>query len=152
MSETPEERKAVIAVSSVLRNGPDQVIIDIDGGTKDVPKSWRMASSTRLAIVYIRDDGWTLGCSREQGAVAEAMWKGDWIGRLDRTTNIKTGMIVFALTVFSQQGFEYEACTFKEDGTFSGGRESAEMDTSRIEPNPSGMSLEALRDKLKKGV
>lgn len=152
MSKTPEERKAIEAARKVLRSGPDRAIINAKGETESVPKNWRMASSARLAIVYIRDDGWTLGCPRNQNAVAEDMWKGDWIGRLNRTADIETGKVVFTLTVFSQQGFEYEACTFKEDGTIRNGKGPVEMDTGSIKPNPNGMSLEALRDKLKRGV
>jgi len=65
-------------LDKLFERGPDRVVISEKG----------LATSARLAeqdhgvtpdIVFIRDDGWTLGASKHFAKVAHALWADHWV-------------------------------------------------------------------------
>jgi hypothetical protein len=66
------------AIRRISMHGPDRVVIDLAG---------QAVSANRAAlnhyvfpdIIFIRDDGWTLGAPRKFEFVAFNLWKDSWI-------------------------------------------------------------------------
>ena len=59
----------------IEEDGPRRVLIN-QGGTAVKPH----LAGYEPRIIYIREDGWSLGTSSEFEETARAMWKDDWIG------------------------------------------------------------------------
>lgn len=71
-------------VDHILRFGPNRVLVEPD-----------LAVATYRApfipdIIFIRDDGWSLGAPSHLASFAEAMWKDEWIGVLTRPRTVAT--------------------------------------------------------------
>lgn len=79
-------------VDYIIRFGPHRVLIEPD-----------VAVATYRAgfipdLIFIRDDGWSLGAPSHLAPVAEAMWKDKWVGVLIRPRTAAMPYAVYANT------------------------------------------------------
>lgn len=70
-------------MAHILRNGPDRVVVDAEGLA--VP-SFRARRDYGITpdIIFIRDDGWSLGAPERFEAAAHREWKDEWVGFVRR--------------------------------------------------------------------
>jgi hypothetical protein len=151
-SGTPEERKAVKAAKKALRSNPDRIVINKSGEAVPPERARQRPSKAFLTLdmVFIRDDGWTLGCDSKHAEVARKQWADQWIGWLTRCGDNPPQ---YQLTVKTQHGIEYEACVFDHEGGIIHGKEPVEMDWNRVfKQNTKGQTIEELREMLTNGV
>ena len=66
----------------VNAKGPDRVVIDREGEALP-PERAKRDHNVVPDVVFLRDDGWTLGAPRSLADVARSMWAGDWVGVMD---------------------------------------------------------------------
>ena len=71
------------AVSRILAHGPTRVIVNRDGKGM-TPKRAREFHGITPDIVFIRDDGWSLGAPKRFADIAEKIWENKWKGVLLR--------------------------------------------------------------------
>jgi len=75
-------------VVKVLLDGPTRVVTETDGGcvlyAADPESAARQG--VRSDVVWVRDDGWTLGATFIDASAAKSLWAGDWVAYLDLTT------------------------------------------------------------------
>lgn len=71
------------AVKRIMLHGPDRVIINQEGEAVDSRRA-REEHGLRPAIVFIRNDGWSLGASSDLEQVAFQQWPREWIGFMRR--------------------------------------------------------------------
>lgn len=65
------------AVEKVIQEGPTRVVIS-SAGEAVPPKQAREQHNVKVDVVYIRDDGWSLGAPHEFSHIAEETWKDQW--------------------------------------------------------------------------
>lgn len=81
MNWTPEEQKVIdTALANMSRNGPDRVLTS--SRETSVPFEYAKEFGIEVELVFIRNDGWTLGCHRTHQPVAYRMWADEWIAIL----------------------------------------------------------------------
>lgn len=143
----PEERAAVRAARTVMHQGPQRVVVNNKGEAASPTRTPKEVFKT-LKYVFIRDDGWTVGCSEQHRCITEELWRGDWVGRLE-LVRPSEGVTCAILHVYSQQGFEYKVGTIDAQGRFIGeGLEhSEEVVTDHLKP----MTLEERREWMRRG-
>lgn len=63
----------------ILASGPDRVVVAANGTA--VP-SFRACRDYEVyaTVIFVRDDGWSLGAPAELEGVAEAMYRDAWVG------------------------------------------------------------------------
>ena len=61
-----------------FRRGPDRVLIGADG-TAVPPRRAREEYDIVPDVVFVRNDGWSLGAPIEMRFVAHELWKEGWI-------------------------------------------------------------------------
>jgi hypothetical protein len=84
-------------LEEVIRLGPTRVVINEAGEAT----SYRLALrdyQTNYAVVFIRDDGWTLGAPAHLEAVAEKIWEDKWVGVIRRRANAEPFVMVYGAT------------------------------------------------------
>ena len=64
--------------ASILARGPDRVIVGPEG-TATRPRRALEDHGIMPTIIFIRDDGWTLGAPADLEGVAFAMWREEWV-------------------------------------------------------------------------
>ena len=69
------------AVKRIMAHGPDRVVINTDGDAID-SKHAREQYNLNPEVIFIRNDGWTLGAPRGLEWIAFQQWAGEWIGFL----------------------------------------------------------------------
>lgn len=62
---------------------PDALVVSADGDTIDRPTSKAM-KSVELWAIYVREDGYALGTTKEFMAITAAMYEGQWLGAIER--------------------------------------------------------------------
>ena len=65
--------------------GPDRVVTHTEGhGVKDTA-SQRRAGQMEIYpdVIFVREDGWTLGATYEMSIAARRLWQGRWVACLD---------------------------------------------------------------------
>lgn len=65
--------------TAILRDGPTRVIVD-SGALGVTPKRAREEYNITPDVIFIRNDGWSLGAPARFEQVALALWRDDWIG------------------------------------------------------------------------
>jgi hypothetical protein len=71
-------------VERVLRDGPVRVVTSVEEGCVAFAEAPALAEQKGVyaEVVYIRDDGWTLGAEDSDESAAERLYRGEWIARL----------------------------------------------------------------------
>ena len=65
------------AIETIMNNGPNRIIVDVEG--LGVPTDRAIKEYNEFPdIIFIRDDGWTLGAPARFERVAYEMWKDSW--------------------------------------------------------------------------
>jgi len=64
-------------VLSVINSGPMRVVINREGESLGMKPAFDAGSD--FEIVFIRQDGWSLGAPLELATVVEKMWPDEWI-------------------------------------------------------------------------
>jgi hypothetical protein len=64
----------------VEANGPIRVIVDANGLGEGVQQAKKRADYEPHTVVFIRNDGWTLGAPAKFEEVARRTWEGSWVG------------------------------------------------------------------------
>jgi hypothetical protein len=82
MKWTPEEQKAIDkALHNIGQYGTDRVLTSPRGTS--VPFKYAVEEfGIPVELVFIRNDGWTLGCHRTHQSVAYQMWQDEWIAMI----------------------------------------------------------------------
>lgn len=65
--------------AAIVRRGPDRVIINMHGDGIGADRAKRLFNVTP-DVIFIRDDGWSLGAPFKFEGLAERMWLEQWIG------------------------------------------------------------------------
>lgn len=77
----------VNATSRILAHGPTRVLVNEDGIAVK-PRRAREVYDITPDIVFIRDDGWSLGAPKHLADIAEAIWENEWKGVLLRPLSV----------------------------------------------------------------
>lgn len=80
----------------VLRHGPTRVMVDAQGLAVS-PESARTRHGVTPGIVFIRDDGWSLGSPAQFESRAAALYADHWIGVLRLPTQAAQSVVSYAL-------------------------------------------------------
>lgn len=67
----------------VIAGGPARVVVNTNGEAVSCRRA-REEHHLTPDVVFIRKDGWTLGAPNALAAVAEKLWRGEWLGVLVR--------------------------------------------------------------------
>lgn len=75
-------------VDQIFANGPQRVMID----EHEARPAKRAAVFHRITpeIIFIREDGWTLGAPLRLAAAAERLWADQWVAVMFNPPSIKT--------------------------------------------------------------
>lgn len=65
-------------VSKVIKEGPNRVVIDSSGEATTPERAVRDHGVT-AALIFIRNDGWSVGCPVSFGTVTRSLWEDAWI-------------------------------------------------------------------------
>lgn len=65
------------AVKRIAVHGPDRIVVNDDGYAMPQKAAFERYCTT-WSIVFIRDDGWSLGCPHIFEPVAYSQWKDHW--------------------------------------------------------------------------
>jgi|LSQX01.2.fsa_nt_gb hypothetical protein len=65
-----------------------RVVTKVEGGSVAYAEPPDMAAQKGIEaeIVFVRDDGWTLGARLEDAHAAKSLWEGSWVGYVDVAT------------------------------------------------------------------
>jgi len=74
------------AAKTIMLHGPSRVLISRDRAVP--PSRAREEYGVIPDIVFIRDDGWSLGAAKELEDMAFSKWPCEWIGFLRRPDKI----------------------------------------------------------------
>jgi hypothetical protein len=66
------------ALEGIAYNGPTRVVVNSDGEAKP-PMRAKKENEIKPDVIFVRNDGWSLGAPIELYDVAEKMWAGDWV-------------------------------------------------------------------------
>lgn len=77
----------VNATSRILAHGPTRVLVNEDGIAM-TSKRAREVHGITPDIIFIRDDGWSLGAPKYLADIAEAIWENHWKGVLLRPLSV----------------------------------------------------------------
>lgn len=75
----------------VRARGPHRVVINDEG--EAVPQRAEAAKGITVDVVFIREDGWTLGAANALAGVAEDQWSDRWIAFMRRDDGWKVQRI-----------------------------------------------------------
>ena len=84
-------------LEDVLRLGPTRVVINEKGEATSYPIALR-DYQTNYDVVFIRDDGWTLGAPAHLEEVAERLWKDKWVGVIRRRAKSELFVVGYGST------------------------------------------------------
>ncbi len=68
-------------LARVAANGPTRVVTEVDGDdvVRADPPSLALPDGHSFTIVYIRDDGWSLGACDQWAGAAKRLWADGWV-------------------------------------------------------------------------
>jgi Uma2 family endonuclease len=69
--------------TAILRDGPTRVLISQDAQAT-TPRRAREEHNITPDVIFIRNDGWSLGAPARYESIARALWRDDWIGFIRR--------------------------------------------------------------------
>lgn len=75
------------AVSRIIAGGPNRVIVSADGSAVSSKRA-REKFGVTPDIIFIRDDGWSLGAPKRFADIAEQIWEDKWKGVLLRPLSV----------------------------------------------------------------
>lgn len=81
-------------VKKIMADGPSRVILNAEGEAV----SFRRAQETNWItpdVIFIREDGWSLGAPGWLESVAYKMWADEWIGFIRRDKNTALPMTAY---------------------------------------------------------
>ena len=64
----------------IQKHGPTRVLINEEGEAVPPARAMDIPGMKKISVVFIRDDGWSLGAPEHLRHVAEEMWQDQWIG------------------------------------------------------------------------
>jgi hypothetical protein len=64
--------------------GPSHILMDKDGTTLPTPLALKKNPDLQWDVIYIRNDGWSLGCDFYLSHYAEALHRETWSGVVNR--------------------------------------------------------------------
>lgn len=115
MKRSATTEGAVIASARhVATSGPTR-IAQRSGGAIEGVRPDRTLAREPITVVFIREDGWTLGATEELRAEAEAHWPDQWIGRME----LISGGAKAEIIVKDDHGFEYTAGYMDRNGAMT---------------------------------
>jgi hypothetical protein len=72
---------AADALAKIRRDGPDRVLIDAGGEGLPLRRALeRGIPPAAIVVIFVRNDGWTLGATRAGASTAYRLWADEWIG------------------------------------------------------------------------
>ena len=71
-----------LVAQEIMRRGPDRVMINSEEGVPS--RRARDEHNVNATIIFIRDDGWSLGAPPEFEADAYRMWADKWVAFMHR--------------------------------------------------------------------
>jgi hypothetical protein len=74
-------------IQEVLPGGPSRVVINMEGEAVP-PHRAREEYRIRPDVIYIREDGWSLGAPDILRAIAFELWADEWVGVVSRPDTI----------------------------------------------------------------
>jgi len=77
--------------AKVLESGPARVVINADGEAVSAMRAKSMGIVPD--VILIRRDGWSLGAPPQFAAVAESLWKDEWVGFIKRGSRVAKPMV-----------------------------------------------------------
>jgi len=75
------------AADEVMKHGPDRVVINVYGEAK-TSRIAREQYGVCPDVVFIRNDGWTLGAPSRLEATARRLWQDHWVGVLRKPETV----------------------------------------------------------------
>jgi len=71
----------------VMKAGPDRVVTNVRGDAT-TSRAARERFGINPDVIFIRDDGWTLGAPSRLEATARRLWQGHWVGILRKPETV----------------------------------------------------------------
>lgn len=65
-------------IGDVSKNGPIRVMVNDDESVS--ARSARADFGIKPVVIFLRDDGWTLGAPKHLEEAARQLWAGQWVG------------------------------------------------------------------------
>ncbi len=81
--ETMDPKKLAAWAQAIAMNGPSRVVINAEGEAT-TPRRAKEDHGIEPSIIYIREDGWTLGTVLQFDTVTQNMWRDEWVARMWR--------------------------------------------------------------------
>lgn len=72
---------------TIHRSGPRRIVVDKLGTAMSPDLAKKLGPYTEPDIIYIRDDGWSLGAPKKFAKIAFEQWTLNWIGYIYRGQN-----------------------------------------------------------------
>ena len=73
-----DETKLEIWVKKIVETGPTRVVVNASGEATTPEKAER-DYQVKPTIIYIRNDGWSLGTPPQFDTVASNLWRNEWV-------------------------------------------------------------------------
>lgn len=74
------------AAARIAKIGPSRVVINSEGDS--VPPKKAKSRGVVPDVIFIRDDGWSLGAPPQFAAVAKSLWDDKWAGFIKRGSRV----------------------------------------------------------------
>jgi len=74
-----DRKKLETWIEVIKEHGPTRVVIN-ENGEATTPEAALRDHDLRPDIIYVRDDGWSLGTPAQFDTVASRMWEKEWVG------------------------------------------------------------------------
>lgn len=84
------------AAKLIFIHGPSRVVISAEGEAVGTKRA-RVQFGVEPDIIFIREDGWSLGAPEQWAEVAEATWKDKWIGVLVKPSAVPVSYLSYQI-------------------------------------------------------
>jgi len=64
-------------VKQIVKDGPKRVVINRAGEATTKEEGFRILG-IKPTIIYIRNDGWSIGCTPDLDVITNHMWQDEW--------------------------------------------------------------------------
>ncbi len=77
-------------IETIFQNGPTRVVTRVEDGCVGYADTVERAAQKGFAarVVYVRNDGWSLGAEFADEAACARLWRGDWLYRLNMVSGL----------------------------------------------------------------
>jgi hypothetical protein len=75
-------------IAQIKERGPRRVIINAGGSAVGPERAWR-ENRVKPDVIFVRDDGWSLGAPERFREVAFRLWQSSWVAFITASGEVK---------------------------------------------------------------